>query len=243
MTQPLQRPAWIQDTIRRYLGTKENKFKPYEPMQVQTRSNPFDPSAYYGQLELLRNFSTQATQFTRQQAARRQQLAEEKRRQEEIADMRKRFEKLQAIDLSQTRAPAQRGPVAPTKKGKFGSPLSSARISSGYGNRRRPIAGATTFHQGIDFAAPSGTPIYATHNGYVTNAGWSNGYGNNVSISTGGGVESFYGHQSKLAVKSGQYVQKGQIIGYVGSTGVSTGPHLHYGVKINGQWINPTGYY
>ena len=112
-------------------------------------------------------------------------------------------------------------------------------ISSGYGLRWN----GAEFHQGIDIAAEMGTPIVATADGVVTIAGWNaSGYGNMVDIDHGSGVSTRYGHASAVVVTVGQRVRRGQIIAYVGSTGHSTGPHLHYEVRLSGQPVNPTSY-
>ncbi|WP_302948319.1 M23 family metallopeptidase [uncultured Selenomonas sp.] len=112
-------------------------------------------------------------------------------------------------------------------------------ISSGYGLRWN----GAEFHQGIDIAAEMGTPIVATADGVVTLAGWNaGGYGNMVDIDHGSGVSTRYGHASAVVVTVGQRVRRGQIIAYVGSTGHSTGPHLHYEVRLSGQPVNPTSY-
>jgi len=97
-------------------------------------------------------------------------------------------------------------------------------------------------HEGIDIAAPTGTPIRAAAGGTVISAGWLGGYGNLTVIDHGGGVSTAYGHQSAFAVGGGQAVAQGQVIGYVGSTGHSTGPHLHFEVRINGSAVDPMGY-
>ena len=112
-------------------------------------------------------------------------------------------------------------------------------ISSGYGLRWN----GAEFHQGIDIAAEMGTPIVATADGVVTLAGWNaGGYGNMVDIDHGSGVLTRYGHASAVVVTPGQRVRRGQIIAYVGSTGHSTGPHLHYEVRLSGQPVNPSSY-
>ena len=112
-------------------------------------------------------------------------------------------------------------------------------ISSGYGLRWN----GAEFHQGIDIAAEMGTPIVATADGVVTIAGWNaGGYGNMVDIDHGSGVSTRYGHASAVVVTAGQRVRRGQIIAYVGSTGHSTGPHLHYEVRLSGQPVNPSSY-
>jgi murein DD-endopeptidase MepM/ murein hydrolase activator NlpD len=102
-----------------------------------------------------------------------------------------------------------------------------------------PLLGYLKMHKGLDIAAPYGSPIYAALDGVVQGAGRSGGYGNFVKLIHGGNLASGYGHMSRIAVARGQRVRQGQVIGYVGSTGMSTGPHLHWEVWRNGQTINP----
>lgn len=116
-------------------------------------------------------------------------------------------------------------------------------ISSNYGNRLSPITGTMRFHAGVDVADNSGTPIRAAAGGEILQAGYMTGYGYAILIYHGGGVATFYGHMSGFAVKQGQQVKKGQIIGYVGSTGWSTGPHLHFEIRINGAPVNPLNFF
>jgi murein DD-endopeptidase MepM/ murein hydrolase activator NlpD len=121
------------------------------------------------------------------------------------------------------------------------TPIDGARISSGFGKRRHPILGYTKMHKGLDFAAPSGTPIMAAGNGVVSFAGRKGGYGNVVEIRHSGGYSTLYAHMKGFAkgVRAGSRVSQGQTIGYVGSTGMSTGPHLHYEVVLNSKHVNP----
>ena len=116
-----------------------------------------------------------------------------------------------------------------------------SRVSSGYGNRVCPFHGQE-FHDGIDLAAASGTPILAFGPGTVTMSGWNGGYGNYISIDHGGGLMSFYGHCSALYVSKGATVKAGQKIAAVGTTGSSTGNHLHFGMHKNGSPVNPQSY-
>ena len=114
-------------------------------------------------------------------------------------------------------------------------------ITSGFG--WRILFGAPNYHPGVDIGCPIGTPIYATNDGVVLQAGWNNGgYGNWVLMSNGNGIETVYGHMSKVAVSAGETVHKGEIIGYSGETGFATGPHLHYEVRVNGTAVNPAPY-
>lgn len=114
------------------------------------------------------------------------------------------------------------------------------RVASGYGYRIDPVYKTTKFHAGLDFSAPQGTPIYATADGTVSTAGSTgNGYGNHVIINHGYGYETLYGHMVRVKVRNGQVVKRGEVIGWVGSTGKSTGPHCHYEVHKYGEKINP----
>ncbi|HMG68434.1 MAG TPA: M23 family metallopeptidase, partial [Chitinophagaceae bacterium] len=118
------------------------------------------------------------------------------------------------------------------------------RIASGFGYRIDPIYKTVKLHPGLDFAAPQGTPIYATANGTVAVAGnTGNGYGNHVVINHGYGYETLYGHMVKVKVRAGEHVTRGEVIGWVGSTGKSTGPHCHYEVHKNGQKIDPVYFF
>jgi murein DD-endopeptidase MepM/ murein hydrolase activator NlpD len=119
-------------------------------------------------------------------------------------------------------------------------PVSGARLSSGFGMRFHPILGFSRMHQGVDLAAPYGTPIVAAEDGVVRFAGWHGGHGNFVQIAHAGGMGTGYGHMSAYVVRSGESVQAGQLIGYVGSTGLSTGPHCHFEVYQSGVPIDPT---
>jgi murein DD-endopeptidase MepM/ murein hydrolase activator NlpD len=119
-----------------------------------------------------------------------------------------------------------------------------SRIASGFGYRIDPIYKTVKFHAGLDFTAPQGTPIYATADGVVKVAGFSDGgYGNHVVINHGYGYETLYGHMYRVKVKVGQSVKRGDLIGYVGSTGKSTGPHCHYEVHKNGQKLDPVYFF
>ena len=118
------------------------------------------------------------------------------------------------------------------------------RIASGFGYRIDPIYKTIKLHAGLDFTGPTGTPIYATADGTVKTASFStSGYGNHIIINHGYGYETLYGHMSKIKSKNGQKVKRGEVIGYIGSTGKSTGPHLHYEVRKNGQKIDPVYFF
>ncbi len=131
----------------------------------------------------------------------------------------------------------QRGISVPSRM-----PLEGAALTSGFGMRTHPVLGGRRQHQGIDLAAPTGTPVYATADGVVGRADWYSSYGLYISINHGASMETRYAHLSRLAVAAGDNVKKGDLIGYVGSTGRSTGPHLHYEVRVEGLAVNPIPY-
>ncbi|MBQ7767257.1 MAG: peptidoglycan DD-metalloendopeptidase family protein [Oscillospiraceae bacterium] len=121
-------------------------------------------------------------------------------------------------------------------------PCSYTMLSSPFGKRESPTAGASSYHQGVDLAAPANTPIYASRTGVVTVATSSKSAGNYVTINHGDGYSSIYMHMTRYVVSKGQAVSAGQLIGYVGSTGISTGNHLHFGISYNGTYVNPANY-
>ncbi|MGC4251902.1 MAG: M23 family metallopeptidase [Sphingobium sp.] len=120
-----------------------------------------------------------------------------------------------------------------------GRPVEKLTLTSNFGVRSDPFNNHARMHKGIDIPGPVGTPIYATADGIVSRSGWASGYGNLVQISHGHGMETRYGHMSKLLVPANSYVRRGQVIGLMGSTGRSTGSHLHYEVRVDGQAVNP----
>lgn len=127
--------------------------------------------------------------------------------------------------------------------GQFIWPTTVRTITSPYGYRYHPISGTYKFHSGIDIGAGYGSPVYAAAAGTATVSYDAGGFGNYITINHGNGYSTLYGHLSSTAISSGSYVSQGQVIGYVGSTGASTGPHLHYNVYYNGSLTNPMNYY
>lgn len=121
-------------------------------------------------------------------------------------------------------------------------PLSSKRVTSEFGWRVHPIFGTSKFHSGIDVGARMGDPVWATAGGVVIHSGWMGGYGKTIIIDHGGGLTSLYAHNSRLVVQNGETVKKGQVIAHIGSTGYSTGPHIHFEVRKYGKPVNPRSY-
>ena len=133
----------------------------------------------------------------------------------------------------------QNGKSLQQKEGFNTEPVAYTRISSPFGYRVHPVLHTVRMHTGIDYAAPTGTPIKAAADGEVIFKGWKGGYGNTVMIRHANGVETLYGHMSAFSPADGR-VRAGEVIGFVGTTGRSTGPHLHYEARVNGQPVNPT---
>ncbi|KLE34232.1 M23 family metallopeptidase [Aurantiacibacter luteus] len=121
-------------------------------------------------------------------------------------------------------------------------PVNDVTLTSSYGMRSHPVLGGRRQHNGVDLAAPTGTPVYATADGVIEMAQWYSSYGNYVQIAHGGEMETRYAHLSSYTVSAGSQVRQGDLIGYVGSTGRSTGPHLHYEVRVAGAPVDPRPY-
>ncbi|HRP55974.1 M23 family metallopeptidase [Agriterribacter sp.] len=151
-----------------------------------------------------------------------------------IAFQKKSYEEIEAMIRNKEKMLAATPAIQPV------SNKDLSRIASGFGYRIDPVYKTVKMHAGLDFAAPQGTPIYATADGVVRLAGnTGNGYGNHIIINHGYGYETLYGHQYRIKAKVGQKVKRGELIGWVGSTGKSTGPHLHYEVRKNKRHIDP----
>jgi murein DD-endopeptidase MepM/ murein hydrolase activator NlpD len=188
-----------------------------------------------------------ATLLEEQRAVREAARAAEEREEAALASIQARKDEF-ATELLRLEEESQRlreqfgGGGEGTAPGQLLRPV-NAPITSGFGPRTHPITGFVRMHNGVDFGAAHGTPIRAAESGVVVVAGWnSGGFGNYVIINHGGGFQTLYAHQSSLAVGTGAQVSRGQVIGYVGSTGASTGPHLHWEVWVGGTPVNPVAY-
>ncbi|WP_133366215.1 M23 family metallopeptidase [Qipengyuania sediminis] len=146
----------------------------------------------------------------------------------------------QQLFSSWDRTTAERTTIAPSVTVPSRMPLDIFRATSSFGLRTHPVLGGLRGHKGVDLAAPVGTPIYATADGVVSKAEWFGAYGNFIAIAHGAELETRFAHMSRMAVSAGQRVRKGDLIGYVGSTGRSTGPHLHYEVRVAGVAVDPS---
>ncbi|MGB3308579.1 MAG: peptidoglycan DD-metalloendopeptidase family protein [Nodosilinea sp.] len=194
------------------------------------------------QVALLRQqFLSQKQQYEAEASAEKQLISrlQDQRGALEAAETQLARDSEQIAGLIRQKIAASTGVIRGT--GRFVFPANGS-ISSGFGNRRHPILGYGRFHAGIDFAASQGTPIYAADSGRVIFSGWYGGYGQTVIVDHGDGLSTLYAHTSRLLVSEGQAVQQGQAIAAVGSTGLSTGPHLHFEVRQNGNPVNPTAY-
>ena len=152
------------------------------------------------------------------------------------AQFRQLFASWQTLDVERSPQPSV---ALPTVSVPSRMPLENAVMTSGYGMRNHPVLRKRANHKGIDLAAPTGTPIYATADGTVERANYFGSYGNYIQIGHGNAIETRFAHLSRIIVSDGQQVRKGDLIGYVGSTGRSTGPHLHYEVRIDGRAVDP----
>ena len=173
---------------------------------------------------------------------------------QEIANKKDEYDKAKYQEWLATSVPPAYKPGAPSydTSGSTGSnnvggiswkiPINYTAFTSPYGWRIHPIYGTKKFHYGVDLAAPTGTPIYATRSGTVDTASYNGSAGYYVQINHGDGFRSIYMHMTHYVVSSGQHVSQGQVIGYCGSTGGSTGPHLHFGISYNGSYVNPANY-
>lgn len=156
---------------------------------------------------------------------------------------RQLFSTWQSLDKAPAFAAASSIPMVATKVSiPSRVPVDGFRLTSDYGMRTHPVLGGRRSHKGIDMSAPVGTPVYAPADGMVGKAEWFSSYGLYIQVEHGGDLQTRYGHLSRLNVAAGQFVRKGEVIGYVGSTGRSTGPHLHYEVRVAGVAVNPLPY-
>jgi len=195
--------------------------------------------------DLVSEFAQKALLIKKEKLTK-EQIADEMRSQREFYEQAERQLARESQQLEQQIQNMESSGRATNKEMRKGSgtlamPL-AAKITSPFGRRRHPIFGVTRFHTGIDLAGPNRSAIKAADSGSVLYTGWYGGYGNVVIISHGNGMSTLYAHMSRVAVSVGENVNKGDTVGYEGTTGFSTGPHLHFEVRINGKPNNPMNY-
>lgn len=225
-----------------------------ESARVEAAERRREVSADKQFLEAAREEQAQAISRVQIQEEREGQILGEVREtradyERRIANLRAESESIgallrrrQAAQAADTTAAVRQQDRAPAETGRLAYPLANAVVTSHFGYRTHPIFGTRRLHAGTDFRGATGTPVLAAGGGSVVFAGPRGGYGNTVVIDHGGSLATLYAHQSRLAVVTGERVQRGQSIGSVGSTGFSTGPHLHFEVRVNGTPVDPLDY-
>lgn len=197
-----------------------------DPIPVEARQSATSNVEYYNQLLTMTN-SQIVVETTRRLNQLKKQLYVQSKSYDEIAELvQSKEEMMKCIPAIQ--------PI-------LNKDLT--RVASGFGWRTDPVYHTGRMHEGMDFTAPTGTDVFATGNGRVVSAGWEQGYGNSIKIDHGFGYETFYAHLSAIYVTVGRQVVRGEVIGAVGNTGKSTGPHLHYEVHQKGVPVNPQNFY
>ncbi|BCJ92879.1 hypothetical protein acsn021_04480 [Anaerocolumna cellulosilytica] len=248
--------TYEQDTITRLVKDKNAEVVKYEASIDETESLSAEYSSKLAEQEqviedLLEAERKRIEEEERKKEEERKRKEEERKRQEEERKKQEQEKNNQGQeqnggDTSSTEEPSNEEPADNsdnTSTTSFAWPVpASRRITSYFGNRNQPTAGASTYHKGIDIGASTGTEIVAAASGTVVTAAHSSSAGNYIMISHGNSTFTVYMHCSKLLVSVGQQVNQGETIALVGSTGVSTGPHLHFGVSVNGGYVNPLNY-
>ena len=229
----------LQKIISRDLAMMDTIMK--ETAEIEARQKELD--AQMADIEKMRSDLDEKQQKAEASKGERAQLLY--RAEEESRQADEDYDRLLAIseNIASMLRSLERSSSMPTGggTGKFIWPV-TGEITSYYGWRTHPVFGTTRYHSGMDIACDYGTPIVAADSGTVIYSGWMGGYGYAVMIDHGGGLVSLYGHNQELAVSEGQYVNKGQVISYAGSTGWSTGPHCHFEVRIHGEVTEPLDY-
>lgn len=214
--------------------------------QLEMNVKKHEVSASLEKEEKTKNQFIQQKEEAERKKQEQLRLLEEKKKQEQeiaakVAEETRKQEQEQSAQTS-SNSGSETKPTLPNTSGGWGAPLASLYVTSPFGGRESPTGNGGNYHNGIDFGAPTGTSIFASRSGSVVSAGFNASAGNYAIIDHGDGYFSYYMHMSQLNTSSGQNVSQGQVIGLVGSTGDSTGPHLHFGVATSSAWtgfVNP----
>ncbi|MBW8384345.1 MAG: peptidoglycan DD-metalloendopeptidase family protein [Youngiibacter sp.] len=232
----------LEETKRKFLVSKEELESEKTKLETEKKALEAEKKKYSEKLAALRDI-----EYSKNQALSRLS-AEEKAIASEIGDiieenaaLEKEIQNLIRASSSSSNAPAPSNNAAEAPSSEFIRPV-SGRVSSPYGWRIHPILGYSKFHTGIDFAAASGTAVKAVKGGVVILAKYNSSYGNYIIVDHGNGISSLYAHLKGFNTSLGSRVSQGQTIGFVGSTGMSTGPHLHFEIRVNGDHVNPENY-
>lgn len=234
--------AETESTIVRFQALEEQERRQQETIEAKERQVATEVTALEtleGQLAALRDRLVASSEAVAAELGTQQVLLGEVDR--EIALFEGELADLEKEQADIERLIAERQQQGGTRPGVLVRPVPGA-ITSGFGPRWHPILGIQRMHSGVDMSGGSGTPIQAGAAGKVILAGYNGGYGNTVVIDHGGGMTTLYAHQSRIDVSYGETVSAGQVVGYVGSTGLSTGPHLHFEVRLGGKAVDPAQY-
>lgn len=244
-----------QDTIEHLVSDKNKEVAKYNESINETEELSADYTSKLNEQEALIDDLIEAEIIRLEEERKKKEEEERKRREEEERKRKEEEERRKQEEAANQPSPgdssdgntsddnsSDNGASDVSDKGFIWPVPASSRITSTFGNRNQPTAGASTYHKGIDIGASTGTKIVAAASGTVVTAAYSVSAGNYIMLSHGDGLYTVYMHCSKLLVSVGQTVSRGENIALVGSTGVSTGPHLHFGVNINGEYVDPLKY-
>lgn len=235
--------TYEQGTVKKLASDKNKELAKYEASIDETQALSADYTNKLNEQEDLIEQLLEAERKRVEEEERKKKEAEERRRKEEERKRQEEAAKNNNDSEQNDDSGQDTSSGGPVNTGGFTWPCpSSTRITSTFGNREQPTEGASTYHKGIDIGASTGSNIVAAGSGSVVTAAYSVSAGNYIMIYHGDGVYTVYMHCSKLLVSVGDEVTKGQVIALVGSTGISTGSHLHFGVTVNGTYVNPLNY-
>ena len=213
--------------VMKDIAERDNNF-----YRVMLQADPVSDASRYAGIQAREQVASMADEALVEDVSRKLDVLDH-----QLYAQSKSFDYLRSTALQQRHRLEHVPAIQPVEESKL------RQMASGYGYRMDPVYGTAKFHEGMDFSAPIGTPVYATGKGTVVNAGWQSGYGNTVEVDHGYGYLTRYAHMSEITARVGQKVERGDLIGKVGNTGKSTGPHLHYEVRLKGVPQNPVNYY